>query len=171
MKNILKIFAITCLLSLSMVTSCFAYGMQLSDTYGAESVNTKYNDNIGATNYAYLQSENFGYTGMFNSTHSIYTSYVSDSNVIKYICNQAGYVDTIQVVSNSYELNRIESYVLLIVLTDGCDADSVELLTETSAAESVRNNWYCDYTGRIYNVSVFNDNGTITTTMYAFLIG
>ena len=167
MKNIIKSIVMVCLLSLLTITVCFADGVQLSDSYGGGFIDSRYNYNIGATGYAYLQTENFGYRGMINDYQSLYTSYVSSDNIINYICNSSGYVDSIQIVSSNPENNRIEAYVLLDVITDGTDADYIEDVTAKSTATSSSYYWYCSYTARTYYVDTSSYDNSITTTIYA----
>lgn len=159
MKNIIKSLAIACLLSLSMVTSCYAYSVQVSDSYGAGAIYNRYNSYVSTSNYAGLQATNFGYCRKYNG-QDMYTSYIDSDNTISYLCNDAGYVNTIQVVSTSYDINCIETTIVLDIVTDFCDPNAVAQVSSTEASVLENNTWYCSYNDRYYWVYSFYDENT-----------
>lgn len=169
MKNIFKVSLLVCMLSVLICSTCFAYEkVQLNDTLGAGAIRNEYNNIIAGTRIESLRAEDFHYVGP-RGDYEIYASVISDKNLIEYICNKAGYVDGIAIVSPSQEINSAEAFVMLAVVTNKYDVKACDAIARKSTSQYKPWNWYCEGTNRTYHINTTDYNGLPSTLISAFV--
>ena len=169
MNKIYKITLMVCMLSMFICSTCFAFEkVQLNDALGAGAVHNAYNNIVTGTNLESVRADDFRYIGPRDS-YEIYTSFISDKNVIEYICNKAGYVDAIAIVSPTAETNAAEAFVMLSVVSNKYDLKAADAIARKSTSQYKSWNWYCEGTNRTYHINTTNYNGMTSTIIYAFI--
>lgn len=169
MNKIYKVVLMVCMLSMMLCSTCFAFTtVQLNDTLGAGAVYNAYNKMLTGTSYESYKTDSFEYAGP-RDDYEIYASFISENNIIEYICNKAGLIDGIVIVSSSIETNNIEAYTMLAIISEEYNTESAKEVVCKSVYQYRPWNWYCAGTNRAYHVNTTNYNGLISTTILAFI--
>lgn len=158
---LMSVFIISC-------STCIAsYRVQINDKLGAATINSMYNDYLGEDG-AFLKAKEIKLAGSTDK-YDCYTASISAHNGIKYICNKAGYVDAIYVISRDAHVNKAEAFALMSIITNQCDADRSHLLVEKSTSEIKMWHWHCNEMNRTYGVNTMRHGEYISTVIYAWV--
>ena len=169
MNKVFRLVLMICTLSVLLCSTCFAFEkVQMNDTLDVRSVNSTYNHNMSNAGKYTLMADNFRYIGP-RDDYEIYANLLTDSNIIEYICNKAGYVDGVVIVSDNIQTNIDESSMILSILTNGYDKIYIDDVISKSANDLKSWNIYCEPMNRAYNVYTTSHNKFFTTVMSAFI--
>ena len=169
MNKAIRLVLMICTLSVLLCSTCFAFEkVQMNDTLDVRSVHDTYNRNMSAAGKYKLMADNFRYIGP-RDDYEIYASFLTDDNIIEYICNKAGYVDGVVIVSGNIQTNIDESSTMLSILTNGYDKTYIDGVIHKSADDLKPWNIYCGSMNRAYNVYTTSHNQFFTTVLAAFI--
>ena len=169
MNKVFRLVLMICTLSVLLCSTCFAFEkVQMNDTLDVRSVHNAYNHNMSNAGKYTLMADNFRYIGP-RDDYEIYASLLTDSNIIEYICNKAGYVDCVVIVSNNVQTNFDESSMILSILTNGYNETYIDGVVHQSVDGLKSCNIYCKIPDRAYNVYTTSHNQFLTTVISAFI--
>ena len=167
MKNIFKTALMICIFAILIGSTCSAQKVQVNDKLGAAAINNQYNDLLSSLHRNYLKAGNIK---LADSTekYDCYAATISANNGIKYICNKAGYVDAVYVISKDIRTNKAEAFTMMVIITNHCDVNKAKLLAEKSVEGFKPYFWTCDEMNRTYGMTTKHSGNYISTMIYAW---
>lgn len=166
--NVIGVTLMTCTMFILNSTTCLAWQeVQMNDNYGASEIIEKYNQIF---NYGNIRDTAGGVTGQVAGKDGVYTTFCRNEDAISLLCNKAGYITNIRILSHTRQDGMDETLLMIASLTN-YEKPSKECTTAVKNAFSTGKPaiWYCDSMGRYYCVYAEKFLGGYSSNISAYL--